>query len=315
MSETTTTTRVWPTVTPRDPRGGRRTRRLRRRAAALAGLAWLRATFAVLQVVAPGAADRKALDVWCTLPPGARRRAHDHRPPGGVVERVPTARGGEGVAEVWGDGPAVYLVHGWGGWRGQLGAFVAPLVEAGHRVVALDAPGHGEAGAGLMGPRRGTLVEIVDVLEAAERRYGPAAGVVAHSLGTTAAAHAVREGMAAGRLVLLAPNPGFAPLLDRFARTLWLRRRAAAHLRGALEQILGRSIDDLDVGPMGAQVEMPPTLVVHDAGDRETPHAIGAAVADAWPIARLMTTRGLGHYRVLADPDVVRAAVEHITGA
>lgn len=314
MTQTTTTTPVWPTVSPRDHRGGRRLRRLRRRTAALAGLAWLRATFTVLQVVAPGAADRKALDVWCTLPPGARRRTHDHRPPGGTVERLPTARGGEGVAEVWGDGPVVYLVHGWGGWRGQLGAFVAPLVATGHRVVALDAPGHGEAGQGFMGPRRGTLVEIVDVLDAARERYGPAAGVVAHSLGTTAVGHAVRQGLDAQRLVLLAPNPGLAPLLDRFARMLWLRRRAVAHLRGALEEIIGRPIDDLDLGPMGTAGTMPPTLVVHDEGDRETAHAVGAAVADAWPTARLTTTRELGHYRVLADADVVRAAVAHVTG-
>ena len=151
---TSTPTPAAPAATDLAPPvvGHVRPRRLRRRVAAYAGLAWLRTVFGVLQVVAPDAADRKALDVWCTLPPGARRRAHDHRPGGGEVVRLATARGGDAVAEVWGEGPVVLLVHGWGGWRGQLGRFVAPLVDAGHRVVAVDAPGHGDAGAGFMGP-------------------------------------------------------------------------------------------------------------------------------------------------------------------
>lgn len=293
----------------------RRLRRLRRRIAAGAAVGWLRLTFVVLQAVAPAAADRKALDVWCTLPPGARRRRPDHRPGDGELVRLATARGGEAVAEVWGDGPVVYLVHGWGGWRGQLGAFVAPLVAAGHRVVAIDAPGHGDAGVGVMGRNRGTLVEIVDGLQAAHEHFGPAAGVVAHSLGSTAAGHAVREGLRADRLVLLSPNASLGRLLVWFAGTFWLRRRATAHLRRALEQITVRSIDDFDIVPMGADGALPPTLVVHDEDDQETSYAVGAAVAGTWPTARLLTTRGLGHYRILADPAVVQAAVAHVTGA
>lgn len=316
----TTTTPVWPTVTPRDPGGGRsarsrrlrRLRRLRRRVVALAGLAWLRATFLVLQAVAPRAADRRALDVWCTLPPGARRRRPDHRPPDGEVVRLDVPRGGAGVAEVWGEGPVVYLVHGWGGWRGQLGAFVAPLVAAGHRVVALDAPGHGDAEAGLMGPRRGTLVEMVDALAVAHATFGPARAVVAHSLGSTATTLALRDGLAAERVVLVSPNPGFEHLLARFGATLGLRRRTLAHLRAALEEFLERPIDDVDVARLAARGDVPRALVVHDEADGETPHAVGAAVAAAWPGARLLTTRGLGHYRVLADPTVVDAVVGHV---
>src|SRR5687768_13117485 len=43
-----------------------------------------------------------------------------------------------------GEGPAVLLVHGWGERAASLGAFVAPLVGAGFRVVGVDLPGHGE---------------------------------------------------------------------------------------------------------------------------------------------------------------------------
>jgi pimeloyl-ACP methyl ester carboxylesterase len=316
---TSTPTPAAPAATDLAPPvvGHVRPRRLRRRVAAYAGLAWLRTVFGVLQVVAPDAADRKALDVWCTLPPGARRRAHDHRPGGGEVVRLATARGGDAVAEVWGEGPVVLLVHGWGGWRGQLGRFVAPLVDAGHRVVAVDAPGHGDAGAGFMGPGRGTLFEISDALHAAQERFAPdgVAAVVAHSLGTTATAHAVREGLPADRLALVSPNPGFGPLLEAFSRAFGLNARTTAHLRQALEGFTDRTLEEFDLPAMGAGGDMPPTLVVHDEADREAPYAVGAAVAAAWPTATLVTTRGLGHYRLLADDAVVRAVVGHVTGA
>ncbi len=299
------------------PASRRRLRRLRRRVLSFAGLVWLRLTFVVLRVVAPRVADRRALDVWCTLPPGARHRRLDARPRPGDVVRLPAPRGGgEVVAEAWGDdgAPVVYLVHGWGGWRGQLGAFVDPFLAAGYRVVAIDAPGHGDADAGFMGPHRGTVTEMIEALEEAVRAFGRPAGVVAHSLGTTVAMAALRDGIPAGRLVLVAPNPAFAELLDRFAAVLWLGDRAKRHLRGALEDITGRPIDDFDVIPAGADGGMPDALVVHDRADRETPHAVGAAVAAAWPNATLLSTDGLGHYRVLADPGVVEAAVAHVVG-
>jgi len=295
----------------------RRVRRLRRRFAAFAGLTWLRLTFVVLRVVAPRAADRRALDVWCTLPPGARRRL-DARPGPGDVVRLPAERGGgDVVAEVWGDdgAPVVYLVHGWGGWRGQLGAFVGPFLEAGYRVVAVDAPGHGDADAGFMGPHRGTITEMIEAFEEAVRAFGSPAGVVAHSLGTTVAMAALRDGVAADRLVLLAPNPAFATLVDTFASVLRIGERAKGHLRTALEDITGRPIDDFDVVPAGADGTMPDALVVHDLADKETPHAVGAAVAATWPNATLLSTRGLGHYRILTDPEVVRAAVGHVRAA
>src|SRR5215470_10874422 len=49
------------------------------------------------------------------------------------------------TAYTWGDGPAVLLVHGWGGNAGHLAGFVDPLLAAGFRAVAVDLPGHGRS--------------------------------------------------------------------------------------------------------------------------------------------------------------------------
>lgn len=278
----------------------------------MATLAALRGQLRVLEAVAPDAAARRAIELWCTLPPGARSR--DHRPSAGTVTRLPAPRGGDVVVEVWGEGPVVYLVHGWGGWRGQLGAFVGPLTDAGYRVVAFDAPGHGEAAPGFMGPGRGTLMELMEALEVTARELGPAAGVVAHSLGTTATAHVVRASLPAGRLALVAPNYGFEEVVRRLAGVLRLRERTTNALRDSLEEATQRPLASFDLGPLGADGSMPDTLVVHDRHDKESPYEVGVELAGAWPNARLMTTEGLGHQRILADEAVVAAVVGHLTG-
>jgi pimeloyl-ACP methyl ester carboxylesterase len=288
-------------------------RRSLRAARAGAELTAIRAQLQVLQAVAPAAAGRKAVDLWCTYPRGGRSR--DFRPGPGAVMRLPAQRQGDVVVESWGEGPAVYLVHGWGGWRGQLGAFVAPLVAAGYRAVAFDAPGHGDARPGFMGPGRGTLMELMEALEVVGRELGPAAGVVAHSLGTTSAAHVVHEGFTAKKLVLVAPNGSFVDLVGRFADVLRLHERTTNDLRDAVEGFTGHRLADYDIAPLGVQGGMPDTLVVHDRHDREVDHAEGAAIAEAWPNARLVSTDGLGHQRILADPGVVAAAVAHLTGS
>lgn len=279
-----------------------------RRVRALALHAGLRARLAVLQVAAPARADKLAFDLWCTLPSGSGRR-RDHRPHPGDVVRLDVPRGGTAVAEVWGEGPVVYLMHGWGGWRGQLGAFVEPLVATGHRVVAVDAPGHGDADPGFMGAGRGTFMEFLEALEAAGRQFGPAAAIVGHSLGSMVAAQVVRDGLPAERLVLVAPSHGFSEIVAQFAHALGLSGRTRGHLVAGLEEITGRPIGEFDLEPLGADGTMPETLVLHDRTDKETPYRVGEAIAESWPNAALVASEGLGHQRILTDARTVATAV------
>lgn len=295
------------------PPVGRRLRRTRRRLVGAAQLTWLRLSLRTLEVLAPEAAAERAFDLWCTLPPGSRAR-RDARPGPGEVHHLPMPRGGSMVAEVWGAGPTVYLIHGWGGWRGQLGAFVAPLVASGHRVVAFDVPGHGDADPGFLGPRRGTFVEFQEALDVVAR-FGPAAGAVAHSMGTIALAHAVSTGvLTAERLVLVAPAHGLDEVLDRFVAVLRLSARTRDALHATVEEYTGRHVSDFSLAALGEVALVPPALVVHDRDDRETPFRVAEDVVARWPGATLVESNGLGHHRVLTAPATVAAAVAHIAG-
>jgi pimeloyl-ACP methyl ester carboxylesterase len=273
----------------------------------------VRAAFRVLERTAPRLGGRWAEHIWFTLPPP--------RPDTRSAAAVPypgrpfsMRAGGRTVAgESWGDGPAVYLLHGWAGHRGQLGAFVAPLVARGLRVIAFDAPSHGGSPPGAYGPRSSSVPEFAAALAAVVADQGPAHAVVGHSAGATATALALCDGLRAGRLVMLAPMASPAAYIRQFAALLGAGGRIHRQLVARVERRVG-PLRHMEVPQLGRAVRMPPTLVVHDRDDASVSVTDGAAIAAAWPAARLRVTAGLGHRRLLRDPGVVDEVVEFVSG-
>ncbi len=270
----------------------------------------VRAAFWMLERMAPGLGARWAERIWFTLP---RRQDGYRRPTEPGTPFTADIDGHDVVGEVWGDGPVVYLVHGWAGYAGQLAAFVPPLVARGYRVVAFDAPSHGASAPGAYGPRSSSIPEFAAALAAVVARYGPARGIIAHSMGCTAAAVALHDGLAAGRVAMLAPMASPASYARQFAAALNFGERIHARLVARVERRVGVPMRHFDVPEIGRTLAVPPTLVVHDRDDASTPVADGEAVAAAWTGSRLRVTSGLGHRRLLRDPDVVADVVDFIS--
>ncbi|QTE30610.1 alpha/beta fold hydrolase [Pengzhenrongella sicca] len=272
----------------------------------------VRLAFGLLDRVAPPLAARWALDIWCTLPNNSGRR-RDERPAGGVVTELAGPGRTRLAIETWGSGPPVYLVHGWGGWRGQLGAFVEPLVAAGHRVIGFDAPGHGDSAPGVLGSRRGNAAEFARALSDVVDAHGPAAGVIAHSLGSATAALAVHDGAPVARLAVIAPSPDFIRMTQALPVHLGYGAQTHQRFLAQLAALAERPLADFDMTTL--DVGATPALIVHDRLDKEVPYADSARLADAWPRAEFVTTEGLGHQRILQDPAVVERVCRFVAAA
>ncbi|MEV0128809.1 alpha/beta fold hydrolase [Dactylosporangium sp. NPDC050688] len=277
----------------------------------------IRVAFGVLERAAPALGARWAERLWFQLPKRATRAALADSPAAPALPGRPfTVKAGTtdvaGVA--WGEGPAVYLLHGWAGHRGQLEALVPGLVDRGFTAVAFDAPSHGRSGPGAYGPRSSSIPEFAAALEAVVAAHGPAAGIVAHSLGSVAATVAMCDGLRAGRVVMLAPMASPASYAGYFAQALGFGPRILSRLIRLVERRVGAPVHHFDVPELGRAVRMPPTLILHDRADRSIPVADGIAIAEAWPTATLRITEGLGHRRLLREPEVVGAVVDFIDG-
>lgn len=227
------------------------------------------------------------------------------------------------IGESWGDGPAVHLVHGWGGRRSDLGALVAPLTAAGFRVVAFDAPGHGQSAGAQSGRPQSSLAEVRDMIGAACAADGPAYGIVAHGEGSLAVGLAMRDGLTVDRLAFIAPISALEPYTFQFAARHGIGDRVYSLLMDRAQRRLGVPMSALDLTKVPARTAIqvgqmparptPPLLLVHDRDDRRTPWTDSVAVADAWPAARLITTTGLGHRRILRSPMIASEVVSFLT--
>jgi len=209
----------------------------------------------------------------------------------------------------WGaaDAPAVVLAHGWGGRAAQMRAFVFPLLAAGYRVIAYDQPAHGLSEGKLTG-----LPDFADVLAEIAAHYGDVRAVIGHSLGATAAAmaHAWNK-MELDRIVLISPPSDLVGYSRRFARWHWIPERLRGAMQTAIEERYGVRWEDLELARVAPRLAAK-ALVIHDRDDRMVPWKQGAAVAQHWRGARLVTTQGLGHGRILQDEAVTAAAVDFI---
>jgi pimeloyl-ACP methyl ester carboxylesterase len=215
----------------------------------------------------PFLAARLAARAWFTIPQPIPRDRLPALPPGTVA---PFELHGRTLhAVTWGAGAPVYLVHGWGGRFEQLGGFVAPLLAAGHRVVAFDGPGHGVSPGGAYGPRSTAIPELADALRAVVAEHGRPHAVMAHSMGAAVTAHAMRSGLRASALVLLAPAADPRWVLDHFVRRLGAGPRVRAGLERAVVRRVGLPVEAFHVPSLHRSTPVPPTLVVHDAADRE----------------------------------------------
>jgi pimeloyl-ACP methyl ester carboxylesterase len=277
----------------------------------------IRTAFRVLEHTVPALGARWAERLWLKVPPRAWRPAVPVPVPAGetfaLTVGISTVRG-----EVWGEGPAVYLVHGWGGARHQLHAFVGPLLDAGHRVVAFDAAGHGESTRSFAGPGLSTLPDFIEALKAAADRFGPAHTVIAHSFGSSAAVLAVLDGLPTGRLAAIAPVGDPIGFSYSFAAMLGFGERIRTGFLRVLEKRVGTPMSAFDVPARLAAVgagSLPPLLIVHDLKDREVPVRSGQDLARRWPGAEFRTTSGLGHNRILVDSGTVEQIVSFVVGA
>jgi pimeloyl-ACP methyl ester carboxylesterase len=270
-----------------------------------------RGLFPILEHAAPGLAGRWAARLFFTPPRERPRRSAREWP-----EAVAPASQFEvplGPARLaawrWGAGPAVLLVHGWGSRGRHLAPFIRPLLDAGCSVVTFDAPAHGDSPG-----TRTTMPQMAAAIGAVASSAGPLHGLIAHSIGGPAATLAFRDGLRVERAVFLAPAASPEEYTRTFAGRLALGPRTLGIMRARIERRIGMRWAELEVPHLARGLAVA-LLLVHDEDDADVSWGESARIAEAWPGAVHVSTRGLGHRRILRDPQVVARAVAFVAGS
>ncbi len=162
----------------------------------------------------------------------------------------------------WGEGPAVLLVHGWGGRGGQLLALAPPILRAGCAVVTFDGPAQGHSTG-----RTASVRDFAGAVAAVAERVG-ARAAIAHSMGAPAVALALAGGLSLDAAVFVAPPRSPVPFLERLFETVRASGAVRERARARLERRIGAALADLDLGSIAPAMRTP-LLVIHDRSDRE----------------------------------------------
>jgi pimeloyl-ACP methyl ester carboxylesterase len=239
-------------------------------------------------------------------PNRAKARLPQQRPPGARASSIPFGEGGALAAFEWGEGLPVLLVHGWEGSHADMDGFVAPLVAAGFRAVAMDLPGHG-ASTGTLAPIPLMAKAVRTVADA----IGGAHALIAHSIGCAASMTALSRGLDVGRVVLLASPTNYRAQAEIVARFIGLKGEAREKMLTTANR-LGAELEQIDFISMAPSMRAP-ALIMHSEDDTVCPIAPARDAAKFWRGATFKQLNGLGHMRLLGDEAVIADTVAFLS--
>jgi pimeloyl-ACP methyl ester carboxylesterase len=280
----------------------------------------LRRFFAFATRISPRLAARLALEMFLR-PPRRRMDAQDAPVVARAMRRSLVLGRGKVHAYEWSplQGtspvplPAVLLLHGWGSHAARFGSFVEPMLAAGWRVIAIDAPAHGESTG-----QRSDLGQFRSALGAALADLPPVRAIVAHSLGAAAAVWLLAEAPHPDvrSLVVVGMPRDVGYMMESFMMILDLREDVRARLRRRFIARFGTPPEQFSAHALAARLRLP-TLVVHDEDDDVAPLEHARAFAIGLGRGRLSITRGLNHSGPLRDANTIANIVafvgEHTT--
>lgn len=268
-------------------------------------MTFLRTTLSVTSTIAPPLAAEIGYRLWSTLGPPELLHSRDRDVHERAVRTVIDVDGKPVSTYEWGEGTqTILLVHGWRSRASRFSGMVERLVATGYRVLAFDAPGHGETAGGTV-----TILDFIAAIRAVVARYGKPRAIVGHSFGALAAFVAVREGVPAGSLISIAGMYDFAQLVTTFGREARMSERSVAGLRRRIDaRTFPTHVDPwrrfvAEVDPTDVRT---PILIVADSDDPRVPLSNADRIAEAHTgSVTQLRTAGFGHNRVVNAPEVL----------
>jgi len=211
----------------------------------------------------------------------------------------------------WGEGPRTALIlHGWGSHAARFTTMVRALTDRGWRVLAPDAPGHGESHGGTS-----SLPQFIGALDAVIGQLGPVHALVGHSMGSLAICRWMSDAQRAppgsvDHLVLVSVPSGIPFLVESFEQLFGIGTATRHHVLALFERRFGGRPEDFMA--LGARSIELPVLLVHDEDDDVVPCDHSRQLLSRLPAARLFTTRGMGHSGMLRDPTTLAAIADFL---
>ncbi|MFW9929544.1 MAG: alpha/beta hydrolase [Candidatus Thorarchaeota archaeon] len=200
----------------------------------------------------------------------------------------------------WGEGKPVLFMHGWDGKGIQIIKFIDPLVKMGLKVIIIDAPGHGQSS--------GKNVDITNFMESIlliQENFGPLYGIIAHSFGGLATILSLLQNkLAIEKIVLISSPASVDTVMDSFKAIFKLKDNIIENIKINANKRTGLSMWKSPTNDELNTIQQP-ILLIHDTTDSIMPFMDVVKLGNSLQNTKFMKTTGLGHRRILKDPQVI----------
>lgn len=274
--------------------------------------------FALFGWIAPGLAGGLALRFF--LRPSGKSRPRPWEETDSLITAPELERfqwsSGEVQAYRWrathAHAPKALLVHGWNSDVTAIVVVAQALLEQGYEVLGIDLPAHGQSTG-----RELTMLTAVESIAACSAHEDGFDLIVGHSFGGAAVLLACSElllkdkALKPGALVTVAAPSRLSGVAERFKHMLKLPPGVGRAFEQRLQQRSPIAFEDFDIDQQQSPCPLP-VFIIHDRDDDNVPCEDSELAAHCLPNAQLHITQGMGHSKVLRDPETAQRIVEFV---
>jgi pimeloyl-ACP methyl ester carboxylesterase len=212
------------------------------------------------------------------------------------------------IACVWGQGPLVIFVHGWGGRAAQLAPLAFEISNLGYRCVTLDVTGHGDS------PKHHSSWDhfLNDITALSQSFNEEIYAYVGHSAGALAmmAARALRGVRAQRYVCICAPFFPYPPI-SVIQKKLQPKAAVLENYKKYIASQFEFTWAELESGCAYANAASD-TLLIYDETDRFVNHGDADKIVALCPGVRLIKTNAYSHLGILASPELATALIDFL---
>lgn len=208
----------------------------------------------------------------------------------------------------WGNGPSILFVHGWGGRGIQFHHFIVQTLAKGYSVISFDAPGHGSSEG-----QYSNYFEFSDAVKFFIKRKEELniVGLVGHSFGGAAIINSLFKTQIKLPAVLISPifhlKETFISAFTKQGIPLTIYHE----IRDRLNAKYNSDFEKENPANLLNSIDQK-LLVFHDRDDRYVPFSQTFQLTDSMENIQLISTRDLGHKRILSNHIVIVEVIDHI---
>jgi pimeloyl-ACP methyl ester carboxylesterase len=262
--------------------------------------------FRILEKVSPRMAGRLALYLFLH-PPRHQRPEREQKCYDAAKRSFIQVEGHKVAVFEWGEGPIVWIMHGWAGRASQLSSFIKALVASGYKVIGMDAPGHGDSDG-----KESSVILFEHSLEALYKKYGKAYAYIGHSLGGAVGFFAMKNKIPFEKYIAIS-SPTIAELIlhEAFDK-LGAGQKSIDAMCELIQERVGAPFVEYTATYWAQFAPDIPILIIHDKNDKEAGILHAETQHKLLPQSELYITEGLGHVRILRDEKVIQKVLSFI---